>query len=175
MECSNWQKDKNAYIVFQCYKCNQYLYVKTTKKTKKCLRCGDTQTLSRRLNSRKNVIGIQNALNYLKKMQNELAINEIGSEPDLRATNDFQIPVTTTIDKVLFEQIKNNDEQDFTEAFKQLLSSLSGLYKEFPLYMIEILFDDYKIPLSQLNMLINTFKTNGKLIQLRDNYFSTNI
>ena len=87
------KKDNTPYVIFKCIRCAQYLYVKASQKTKKCLRCGRNHQVNNIMKDGKMINGNVNALNYLKKKQNELALIEIGANPDLRALNDFSVAV----------------------------------------------------------------------------------
>jgi len=81
MEEGALKKDQNPYLLFACSKCKQYLYVKTTQKTKKCLRCGRQHKVSSIINSGEIVRGITKAVEMVQFRQNELAIIELGTTP----------------------------------------------------------------------------------------------
>ncbi len=91
MEEVGWRKDENPYLIFTCSKCTQYLYVKTTQKSKKCLRCGRQHKVSSIINSGEIVKGMTKAVEMVKTRQNELAVEELGAKPEFRAGDDFTI------------------------------------------------------------------------------------
>jgi len=62
-------------------KCKQYLYVKTSQKAKRCLRCGQYHKISSIINSGEIVKGLSEAVDAVKTRQNELAIKELGNVP----------------------------------------------------------------------------------------------
>ena len=81
------KKDETPYLIFACKKCKEYSYVKTTQKTKKCLRCGRTHQVQRILNDGEVVCGMTEAVNSVKRKQNELAI------PEFRSGSDFVVSI----------------------------------------------------------------------------------
>ena len=82
-------KDESNYIVFSCTKCHQYSYVKTTQKTKKCLRCNRTHQVQTLLGSGEIVKGMTAAVERVKVLQNELAEKELGRSPGLVSSKGF--------------------------------------------------------------------------------------
>ena len=90
MEEATFKKDENPYLIFECTKCKQFMYVKTTQKGKKCLRCGRTHTVSKIINSGEIVNGMTTAVEEVKKKQNEFGISALGHTPELRAFGDFK-------------------------------------------------------------------------------------
>jgi len=171
MEKSTFQKDDKSYVIFACSKCSQFSYVKTTQKTKKCLRCGRMHQVKDILHSGVIVRGMTQAVRTVKEKQNELARKKKKGTPTLRAKNDFSINVDNRERKPSF-----NEKKDYTYMFKRVLSELSHTYSSFPKYMIEILAKNYGIPQSELKGLIRQFKRRG-LLQVINNrdYYSTNL
>ena len=161
-----WKKDENPYVIFKCAKCKQYQYVKTKQKAKKCLRCGRSHQVNKILKNGEVIIGLVNAMNLVKQRQNELALKEIGSNPDLRAVGDFFVAsnVDNSINRKSASLRKKGPEGDFEQAFDQLLSRLSKLYNEFPIYMIKIMGEEFEIPHSELKLLIRRFINKKNLI-----------
>ncbi|MHA2220106.1 MAG: DUF1922 domain-containing protein, partial [Candidatus Hodarchaeales archaeon] len=51
MEDIQFKKDETPYLIFACYKCKQFLYAKTTQKTRKCLRCGRMHKIEKIIDS----------------------------------------------------------------------------------------------------------------------------
>lgn len=175
MEESTFQKDETPYVVFACSKCSQFSYVKTTQKTKKCLRCGRMHQVKNVLTLGEIVLGMTQAVHTVKEKQNELARKKIGGEPNFRAKDDFSINANLEF-KRESESFKPsfNGEKDYIHMFERLLRELSLTYSSFPKYIIEILADNYGIPQSELKELIRQFKRRG-ILQVRENrdYYST--
>ena len=177
MEYSEKKKDNNPYLVFSCFNCKQLLYSKLSQKTKKCLRCGKIHTIS--TIKRKGVIinGITNAFNYVKKKQNEIAIENSGSDPKFTAINDFSISrEIAQPNENDFKPVLNVEQnEDYSSKFTLLLKKLSKIHKRFPIYSIELLIDEFGIPTSEFIILINNFKARGILVPLANNYFKLNL
>ncbi|NVM43834.1 MAG: DUF1922 domain-containing protein [Candidatus Lokiarchaeota archaeon] len=168
MEETAFKKDKTPYLVFACKKCQQFLYVKTTQKTKKCLRCGRSHQVKTVLNKGEIVRGMTLAVNTVKRKQNELAV------PEFRSQNDFIIDTKSVQNNSLtFSYSKEDkiDEPDNRFKFKTLLLKLSKLYSKFPAYLIEIMAEDSGIPSQEIPRLIKKFKKKGFLIPLKDEEF----
>jgi len=180
MEEIAFKKDESPYLVFTCKKCRQYSYVKTTQKTKKCLRCGRTHQVKDILSLGEIVYGMTAAVEVVKQKQTELAIPEFRSEGDFvvaMSKTPTRIPVKKS-KKVLSN--KDNDKNisfDFKEQFTEVLLELSKLYGKFPKYMLEIMADNYGIPAVELKLLIKSFKKLGILTVLKnkDFYFQLNL
>jgi len=167
-----WKKDENPYVVFKCAKCKQYIYVKTIQKTKKCLRCGRSYQVNKILKEGEVLKGIVNAMNRVKQKQNDLALEETGANPDLRAINDFFVAGNdTSIDRTSAASRKKGLKDDYDQSFNQLLVRLSKLYHEFPEYLIKILGEEFEIPDSELKLLIRRFVNKKNLIPLNNNYY----
>ncbi len=168
MEETAFKKDKTPYLIFACKKCQQFLYVKTTQKTKKCLRCGRSHQVKSVLNEGEIVRGMTLAVNTVKMLQNELAV------PEFRSQNDFIIDTRSIQNNSLtlsHSKEKISDEPDNRLKFKTLLLNLSKLYSKFPSYMIEIMAEDTGIPNQELPRLIKKYKKKGFLIPLKDEQF----
>ena len=82
MEEVGFKKDENPYIVFPCSKCKQYMYVKTTQKTKRCLRCGRYHKVVTILSTGEIAKGMTNAVNMVKQKQREFSRKEVGEIPE---------------------------------------------------------------------------------------------
>ena len=175
MEDIAFKKDESPYLVFTCKKCRQYSYVKTTQKTKKCLRCGRTHQVKDILGFGEVVYGMTAAVETVKQKQTELAIPEFRSEGDfVVATNKFQTrtPIKRSKSKVLLDKDKDNDESlDFKLQFSEVLLELSKLYGKFPKYVLEIMAENYGIPAVALKLLIKSFKNQGVLTVLKNENF----
>jgi hypothetical protein len=179
MESPKWVKDKKAYLIFKCAKCSRFLYVKASQKTKKCFQCGYTNQVKTIKDIGKTVLGLTKAIDTVKQKQNELAIKELGMNPDLRTKNDFclsnahNIQLTDSNANIL-ERTENNT--DYSLIFKKLLDKLNDNYHTFPYYMITLLNEtEYQIPIDDLKLLIKEFRREGKLIKLKNNYFTSRI
>jgi len=173
MEEITFKKDETPYLVFTCKKCRQYSYVKTTQKTKKCLRCGHTHQVKDILDLGEVVYGMTAAVDTVKQKQTELATPEFRSEGDfVVATNKFptRTPVKKSKRKVLPD--KDSDKTiDFEEPFSEILLELSKLYGKFPKYMLEIMAENYGIPALELKLLIKSYKKQGILTVLKNEGF----
>jgi len=177
MEEIAFKKDESPYLVFTCKKCQQYSYVKTTQKSKKCLRCGRTHQVKDIISLGEVVYGMTAAVEAVKQKQTELAIPEFRSESDfVVATTKFQTrtPAKKSKKRVLSDKDKDSDKNinnDFKELFSEALLELSKLYDKFPKYMLEIIADNYGIPALELKLLIKSFKKQGFLTVLKNEYF----
>ena len=177
MEETAFKKDETPYLVFTCKKCRQYSYVKTTQKTKRCLRCGRTHQVKDILDLGEILYGMSAAVDAIKQKQTELAIPEFRSEGDfIVATNKSptRTRVKKSISKVLSDSDKynnNNKSLDFEERFTEVLLELSKLYGKFPKYMLEIMADNYGIPSLELKLLIKIFKKQGIITVLKNENF----
>ncbi len=170
MEEVGFKKDETPYIVFPCSKCKQYMYVKTTQKTKKCLRCGHFHKVVSIINSGEVVKGVTNAVNIVKQKQAEFALKDGSGIPEFRAVGDFK-----SSNKIKFRaaQKKENldSNEDYSADFKRMLSEISNMYKKFPYYLIEIMAEDYNIPETELKILIHNSIANGILNQVEGNLY----
>jgi len=163
MEEITFKKDETPYLIFTCRKCQQFGYVKTTQKTKKCLRCGRTHQVSS-LSKGEIVYGITAAVDTVKKKQNEFSVPEFRSTSDfIVATNSIARPKNSV--KAL---INKDQESDYKGRFNDMLMELSKLYGKFPKYLLEIMAENYGIPQSELSLLINEFKKNEILIVMKE-------
>ena len=159
------KKDETPYLVFACRKCYQFSYVKTVQKTKKCLRCGRTHQVRDILNDGEVVYGMTEAVNTVKRKQNELAI------PEFRSGSDFVVATNTIArPKNRVKALRNEDQEvDYEERFAEMLFELSKLYKRFPRYMLEIMAENYGIPAIELKTLITNAKKSEILTKNGDN------
>ena len=164
MEDITIKKDKTPYLIFACKKCKEYSYVKTDQKTKKCLRCGRSHQVRDILNDSMVVYGMTEAVNAVKRKQNELAIPEFRSGSDfVVATNSIARP------KSKLNALENkHPDINYKEKFTEMLLELSKLYKQFPKYMIKIIAEDYLIPVIELENLIRNAQKGGLLIKNGD-------
>lgn len=163
-------KDTTPYLVFKCNKCKQYSYVKVTQKTKKCLRCGHSHQVKLIINSGMIVNGMTAAVNRVKELQNQLG------DPQFRTESEFiMAPRIREQSSQLHKKsrmIYNDGAENYLEAFNVLLRDLSHRYSSFPLYLIEAMASDYKIPLSVLKDLIFRGITNKILVKDNNNHYS---
>ncbi|NVM16993.1 MAG: hypothetical protein HWN80_04705 [Candidatus Lokiarchaeota archaeon] len=168
MEKIGFEKDETPYLVFACRKCQQFSYVKTSQKAKKCLRCGRSHQVKNILNEGEIVHGVTSAVNAVKQKQNELAV------PEFRSQNDFIIDIKSGYN-ITYTHSHSKDkpsiEQDNNLKFEILLLKLTKLYQKFPAYMIEIKAEDAGIPSQEIPLLIKKFKKKGFLIRLKDEEF----
>ena len=149
------------------------MYVKKTQKNAKCLRCGRSHKVENIPNSGMILKGITEATRQVKKRQHELAVKD--PEFNLNLSSDSSFIATSNLkdnhekDSIYLKEL--NNENDYSEKFKNLLKKLFDIHKKFPRFMIEIMAKDYKIPKAEINVLINEFEKKGVLITLKDNYF----
>ena len=139
MEHKKWEKDSTPYLVFTCSKCKQYSYVKTTQKTKKCLRCGRTHQVKNILDKGEIVNGMSKAVNKVKELQNSLGKAQFSSEKEF---------VLHFLKRFNSEESKNP-----YVLFQNVLEKLIAKYKKVPCYMVEILAQEYGIPASEIRLL----------------------
>jgi hypothetical protein len=176
MEEIAFKRDETPYLVFTCKKCRQYSYVKTTQKTKKCLRCGRTHQVKNLLSLGEIIYGMTAAVEVVKQKQTELATPEFRSEGDFvvaTTKTPTQTPTKKSKRKVLSDSERDSDnKKDFEEPFSEVLLELSKLYGKFPKYLLEIMADNYGIPALELKLLIKSFKKQGILTVLKnENYY----
>ena len=172
MEDFKIKKDETPYLIFACKRCEEYSYVKTGQKTKKCLRCGRSHQVQDILKDGVIVCGMTEAVNAVKRKQNELVIPEFRSGSDfVVATNSIARPKSK-----LNALDSKHPDINYKEKFTEMLLELSKLYKQFPKYMIEIIAEDYQIPAIELENLVRNAKKSGMLIKNGDDdmYFKFN-
>jgi len=168
MEEEGWQKDETPYLVFACLKCSQYMYVKTIKKSKKCLRCGRSHTISLVEKSGDIVKGITAAVDFVKQKQHELALRELDGSPNFQTVDGFNIIHDDP-------EIKLIATDNVTEKFKKMLVELHNSHNEFPLYMIEFMAEKHNIPQSDIKLLTQEYRRKKILIESKDQNFKVNI
>lgn len=155
MEEGQWKRDETPYLVFQCVKCQQYSCVKTTQKTKKCLRCNRTHQVRIILGNGEIVKGMTAALDRVKELQNQLAHKQLGKNPNLATQDGFSIVssgANTSFNPLQETEIKDGD--DIYPVFLSLLDELSNSYKEFPYHLIELIADTKGISKSEIPSLV---------------------
>ena len=168
VEKTAFEKDETPYLIFACKKCQQYSYVKTSQKTKKCLRCGRSHQAKDIMIEGEIVYGMTFAVDTVKKKQNELII------PEFRSQNDFVIETKrfpNHTESLSYSKGKKTDDLSCETKFKSLLCKLSKLYGKFPAYMIEIIAEDAGISQQETQLLIEKFKKKGFLNLLKDEEF----
>jgi hypothetical protein len=174
MEDGRWTRDETPYLIFQCSKCQQYSYVKTTQKTKKCLRCNHTHQVHRLLGKGEIVKGMTAAVERVKWLQNNLARNLLGKDPDLVSEKGFSLPQKEVFIQAS-EHSKTNDtiieeEEDYYPAFLEMLGKLKASYDKFPPYLIDIMAEEERIPHSLIPILMRKAIKDTKLRKLSDLY-----
>jgi len=164
MEDITVKKDETPYLIFACKKCGGFSYVKTVQKTKKCLRCGRKHQVQDILKNGEVVSGMTEAVNTVKRKQNELAT------PEFRSGSDFVVAANNNFrPKSSVRALRNKDQEiDYTGKFTEMLLELSKLYIRFPNYMLEIMAKDYGIPVVELKTQIRSAKKSGMLIKNGD-------
>jgi len=170
------KKDTSPYLIFKCEKCGQYMYVKPSQKTKKCLRCRRTYRVSKIEDKLTidEVEGMSAAVAKVKQLQNELATEELGTAPDLSLSNRFivaaDLPNRVKQTKKSLES-KGNNFATLEQKFAHLLCELSKKYTCFPKYLIGLASIEYGIEPSELGLLIRQFINEGKLNRANGDYF----
>ena len=144
MEQKRWEKDQTPYVVFPCNKCAQYSYVKTTQKTKKCLRCGRTHQVKNILDKGEIVYGMTEAVNKVKQQQNSLGEAQFSSEKEFVLHSPL---------KIVNDKFTSEESKDSHKLFQNLLDKLVAKYNKVPYYMIEILAQEYGIPASEIRLI----------------------
>ena len=152
-------------------KCEQFTYVKTIQKTKRCVRCGHSHLVTEIMNRGEIVKGISSAVETVKKRQDEFAIKELGTIPEFRASNDFKIEKLDQKQSNIFD-VDTDDDSHI--KFKELLIEISNLYREFPFYIIEIKAENYGFSDSEVKLLTRNFVKKGTLIELQGSMFKLN-
>ena len=173
MEEGVWKRDETPYHIFQCSKCGQYQYVKSTQRIKKCLRCGRQHQVVQIKKESEIVNGITNAVDIVKQRQNELAVKELGYHPEFRAFGDFNIGQKPK--KKIEKKDLPSIEADYTNLFQYVLKKLSEFYSFFPLYILEMFAENYGIPSAELKLLITNFRNQGLLIKLKDSTYKISL
>ena len=72
------------------------------------------------------------------------------------------------------KEINDEKRDKLEEIFKKMVAELTQKYKHFPLYIIEIMAENYGIPCSEVKILIRGFQKKGKLIKLKNNLYKLN-
>jgi hypothetical protein len=148
-----------------------------TQKSKKCLRCGHTHQVSSIIPGGEVVLGITNALELVKKMQEKLKGN-----PHFEVANSFNILINElSIPRNIKKHNKEREgilieKQLYSSQFKEMLHDLGSSYKSFPRYLIEIMADVYSIPKKEVPRLIRIMINQEILGQSEENdhYFLLN-
>jgi hypothetical protein len=148
--------------------------VKTTQKTKKCLRCNHIHKVQNLLRKSEIVKGMTEAVERVKMLQNELAQKELGRSPDLVSergfslvkTNDF---IQTSVNRSIYAHIIEGAEDNYT-LFLEMLVKINARYKKFPRYLIDIMAKSSGIPLSEIPSLIRKALREERLFQKKDLY-----
>jgi hypothetical protein len=163
MEDKAWERDTTPYILFSCKKCHQYTYVKINQNSKKCVRCGYTHQVSKIKQDGEIVNGISKAVELVKQKQNEIAIKELGSEPEFRTSGDFIVAGKARPQKIILHDYSG--DFDYLNRFKEMLFYISETHNSFPYYIIEIMAENYGIPHTEVKLLTRKLQKQGYLIR----------
>ncbi len=177
MELSEKNINNKPYLIFACRNCNQLIYSKLSQKTKKCPKCGKIHVINKNKEKGKIIDGISKTFEYVKEKQNQFAIKSSNGKLEFQTLNDYSPRRKSILNnenrpRLKLEQVLN---EEYSNKFTLLLQKLSNSYEEFPFYLIELMADDFNIPISELRILINSFKHKGLLIHLKNNYFKINL
>lgn len=177
METNGFKRDQNQYIIFKCVKCNQYSYVKSTQKTKKCLRCNRTYQV-KKIQYELIVKGLTNAVETVKRKQNEVVVKKFKEFPDLRAKSDYIISskLPSAPDQMQDNmKNKNDNEDEYYITFLEILKEIKKEYTKIPPYLLSIYIERTKIPKNEFKVLISHAIKDNKLVRVNPNYFIINI
>jgi len=61
-----------------------------------------------------------------------------------------------------------SEKMDYSETFLEMLQFLQLTYKKFPKFMIEIMAENYGIPLNEIKPLMIKFRKQGILLILKE-------
>lgn len=173
MEEVEWKRDETPYLVFACYKCHQFSYVKTTQKSKKCLRCGYSHQVESLLNKAEIVNGMTSAVNRTKHLQNEFGHEQLKGEPDFASEGGFKIAFNNERRErnvSIMQPKKDDEDEQLFDSFILMLRELSKMYRAFPKYIIEIMAENKNIPQSEITRLIRRALKEGYLKSHNGNY-----
>jgi len=73
--------------------------------------------------------------------------------------------------KKVFDIDTTKVEDDFSSKFTKMLQEISGSYTVFPFYVLEIMAENYGIPLTELKFLLKSSQKEGFLIHLDNNSY----
>ena len=166
-----FKRDETPYLVFSCSKCKQYQYVKTTQKTRKCLRCKRAHTVESYLDKGEIVKGMTVALELVKEKQNKL-----GGIPDFTSENDFIVARNIKPPERKKKKPQKRLEEaevDYYDNFLCMLDKIKEQYSEFPAYILRLMAPEFEIPNRMIIPLKNKALKAGILINTKDNYFKT--
>jgi PHP family Zn ribbon phosphoesterase len=150
-----WNRDKTPYYVFQCPKCHQYSYVKTTQRAKKCPRCGRTSQVAKLASNAELVRGISSALARVKEQQAEFATRELGRSPLFHSKGEIIIAAQ--------HGQRNHLPISQKAIFESEVRILSKTYKVLPQYLLDLIGDQMNLSKENLSRLIIELKREGKL------------
>lgn len=158
--------------MFSCSKCKHYSYVRISQKGKKCLRCGRAHVVVNLDKISEVVNGVTAARDRVIQLQNELATQELGGEPALRAASDFYLPISGFKTLSPISRLgADREERGLFIAFKSVLEKLHQHYKKYPPYLIELLALDRGISKEESKLLMAEFLNKGLLKKTRDGLF----
>ena len=175
LEEEHFKKDNKPYVIFSCNKCKQYSYVKTTQKTKKCLRCGHQHQVSTLIEIGEIVKGMTNAVNTVKMRQNEIGLKKAGGCIGLKSDVSFNIVAKNKKRIQIPSHKETNELDDYSLEFLEVIEHLSNLYKKFPAFMIDLMAEEKQIPFDEIPFLISHFKQKGILLEFQDKYYMVQI
>ncbi|MBY9003443.1 MAG: hypothetical protein KGD73_05690 [Candidatus Lokiarchaeota archaeon] len=171
MEDIEWKRDETPYLIFACNGCHGYSYVKTTQRSKKCLRCGRSHQVQKMINEGEIINGMTNALNKVKSLQNEFGFKTFKGEPDFESEGSFRLNRSNKKNPSLISQRKNEDRDELLfDSFLLMLEELSQMYKAFPKYIIEIMAENKNIPQLELANLMRRALKEGHLMNHNEDY-----
>ena len=164
----------SEYLIFSCTKCSQFSYVKTSQKTKKCLRCGKNHLVKNLVVSGIVVNGITKALEVVKEKQNELGLKNSKDGINFRSENDFIVKA-----KIKKENYNKSNNLHYEDLFKKILievknSQIYNAKKGIPEYYIDMILKDNNIPFEKVRVLKREFLKKNAL-KLLKNCFLINL
>ncbi len=168
-----WQRDTTAYVIFRCAECGQCMYVKSTQKTKRCLRCRKTYKVPVILDKMvvEEVNGMTNAVERVKELQHQLALKQLGNEPDLATPDSFAVASCSPRRGKRTSGIPSQKLTPLEQRFLALLRDVSAKYEVFPFYLLGLASIEYGFEANELELLVRTFVKKGILVKKAQNYY----
>ncbi len=138
-----WTKDTTPYYVFSCPRCNGFLYLKKGNKSKTCTRCG-AKILSKTITVRKEsvVYGMSNAVLEIKKRQNQIAISQLGGNPDLKAKGQYQKKSSSFLSFKIENNTENEQDLNYSKLKKEIFLHFQS-FNVVPAYSIEMICEKF--------------------------------
>ncbi len=173
MENRNSIKEKKIFKVISCSKCGQYFYLKCDQYKKKCLRCGKINLISEDIGI--HVQGMTAALNKVRELQYNYALNDRENSSELRASNDFILHIKGEITSQKPNFVKQNKpaKKNYLSDLKKILIEIYKEFGDFPKNIVEL--KARNIPKKELNQLLKKLIFEEFLLERPNDYLKVNI